>query len=245
MGTFFFSLRGGYPLGMRGTLLLTPILVLLAAGPAAAATAEVVPGRSVIAIVTHKAGMASGMAHEHVIAASNYTTKLEFDPGTPTATRFDFRAQAHDLVVDDPNVREPLFDRLKELGIVSEPFKKITEENRSEVRKSMLGPKQLDAEHFPEISGTILGVEAKPKSDDEFPFLVKIAFEAHGQRVEREIDARFVETEGGYELEAFGELAFTELGVKPYSAFMGAVRNQDAFHLYVRISASSRPRPKP
>jgi hypothetical protein len=129
-----------------------------------------------------------------------------------------------------------LFDRLKELGIVTEPFKKITEENRGEVRKSMLGPKQLDAERFPDIIGKILEVKAKPKGDDAFPFRVKIAFEAHGQRVEREIEARFVEADGGYEFEAFGALAFTELGIKPYSAFMGAVRNQDAFHLYVRLS---------
>ena len=224
---------------MRPHPLSVLLLALLAAMPAAAASVEVVPERSILAVVTHKAGMASGMAHEHVIAAASYTAKLEFDPASPTATRFDFRAPVRDLVVDDPQVREPLFDRLEELGIVSEPFKKITEENRGEVRKAMLGPKQLDAEHFADISGTILEVKRKPKGDDAFPFVVKIAFEAHGQRVEREIEARLAEAEGGYELEAFGEFAFSDFGIRPYSAFLGAVRNQDGFHLYVRLSTKA------
>jgi hypothetical protein len=38
--------------------------------------------------------------------------------------------------------------------------------------------------------------------------------------------------------EALGELRFTEFGIEPYTAALGAVKNADQFHLWVDLVAT-------
>lgn len=230
---------------MCGTMkALTCLLTVALTQVAAAAEYRIVPDESIIAVVTHKAGIAAGLAHDHLIAATGYEADLRFDPADPSATRLEFSLRATDLIVDDPGLRDTWYPRIAELGILSEPFEAIEEDGRKKVRKAMLGKKQLEADRFPEIKGTILVVKPN-ESDAEFPYLVTLAFEAHGTRIEPTLQARWQADIGSVELEAFGTLRFTELGIKPYSAFMGTVRNRDELHLYVRLEAvpamSARP----
>ena len=72
----------------------TALLLAFLAGPAFAAPPEyTVDGtRSLFAVLTHKAGIASGLAHDHLVVAAQATTRLEFDPASPEATRFTFAA---------------------------------------------------------------------------------------------------------------------------------------------------------
>jgi len=213
------------------------LLASLFTTPLLAGSFEIVPEESILAIVTHKAGLASGLAHNHLVAATGYRAELAFDPPSPVDARFEFHAKAADLVIDSPELNPAWYPRLEALGILSEPFKEMSEKDRAKVRETMLGGKQLDAERFPEISGSILGVEPSGDGDAEFPYAVTIAFEAHGRRVEREIRGRFEETDGGVVLEAVGDFRFTDFGIKPYSAFLGTVKNRDEVQLYVRIVA--------
>jgi hypothetical protein len=38
-------------------------------------------------------------------------------------------------------------------------------------------------------------------------------------------------------VEAVGDFAFTDFGIKPYSALFGALGNQDKFHMLVSMKA--------
>ncbi len=220
-------------------LVVCSVMLSLAVTPLPAGSYRVVPEESILSIVTHKAGVAAGLAHNHLVAASDYEAELTFDPASPAATRLEFRARASDLVIDSPELNQAWYPRLESLGVLPEPFEKMTDKDRKKVRETMLGRKQLDAENFPEIAGSILSVEASAEDDADFPYRVNISFEAHGRRVEREIRGRVDETAGGdaVVLEAIGDFRFTDFDIKPYSAFLGTVRNRDGLTLYVRLKA--------
>ena len=51
-----------------------------AAAPALAVEYAVDGGRSVFAVLTHKSGIASGLAHDHLIVAVSPAVTLDFDP---------------------------------------------------------------------------------------------------------------------------------------------------------------------
>jgi len=217
------------------------VLSLLAVPPwVSAAELRVRPEESVLAVVTHKAGFASGLAHNHLVVASGYAVEFALDPGSPAATRFELRARAEDLVVDDPKMQEEWFPRIRELGILDEPFGDVSENDRAKIRDSMLGRKQLDAEAFPELSASLISVrELTPAPvENAFPHRVTVALEVHGRRVEREMAARYAREGGNVSVEAFGLFRFSDLGIKPFSAFLGAVKNQDEFHVYVHVVAA-------
>ena len=216
-------------------------LAALAAGSdLSAAQFRVRPKDSILALITHKAGFASGLAHNHLIAATEYDATLEFDKASIEATRFELHLRCKDLVADDPELRSAWQPRLRELGILDKPFSKVGEKARNKIRNSMLGEKQLDADAFPDISVSTLSVRdtSSDMAEPEFPFLETIALEVHGQRVEREFAARYSLENGELLVEAFGIVRFSDFGIKPFSTFLGAVKNEDEFHMYIRLVAA-------
>ena len=64
-----------------------------------------------------------------------------------------------------------------------------------------------------------------------------MVFEVRGKRAERPARVRYTYREGKLEVEALGEFFFTDFGIKPYSAMLGAVRNRDRFHVYLLLTA--------
>ena len=79
---------------------------------------------------------------------------------------------------------------------------------------------------------------------DGFDWVGEILLEASGGEAVIPISARFEMRGDTLEVEAFGESKFSALGIKPYSAFLGAVKNDDQIHLYLSIRAvAASPRP--
>lgn len=218
-------------------------LAVLAVAPMPCFAAEyrVLPGASDFVVVTHKGGLASGLAHDHVIAAGAYDAALDFDPAAQTSTRFTLELSVEDLVVDDPNIQERAYPRLEQLGVLDSPLSAVSDKDRGKIRKSMLGKSQLDATSFPKIRVTAVGVEEVRNDDDagEFTHEVRVTLEVRGRSVERAARARYTVLDGGIEAEALAEFRFTDFEIKPYSAMLGAVRNKDRFHLYMRLTAKS------
>lgn len=224
---------------MRHRALLSVLLVAAFARGVSAGELRVRPQESILAVVTHKAGFASGLAHDHLVVATGYDLALAFDPESPATTRFELRAPVKDLIVDDSKMQAEWYPRIHELGILDGPFGDVSDGDRGKIRDSMLGPKQLDAESFPELSATLISVRepTPPPAGEAFPWRVTVALEVHGTRVERELEARYGVEGGQVSVEAFGVFRFSELGIKPFSAFLGAVKNQDDFHVYAHIVA--------
>jgi len=226
----------------------TPIVVValaLAALPGAAGSFVVVPEESDLVVVTHKDGFAAKLAHDHTIAASAYDARLEFDPGNPSASRFELTVPVHELTVDDPVVQARISPRLEQLAVRVGPFPEVTEKDRAAIRAAMLGPRQLDAERHATITATadVSRRRAAVSGEaDRFPYLVDLRVEILGRVVERQATARYEYRAGRLEVEAYASFEFTDFGIKPYSAFLGAVRNRNEFHVYVSLTAVAKDR---
>lgn len=214
--------------------------------PEGPAEYTVVQDQSVFAVVTDKGGIAAGKAHRHLVVASTYEVALEFDESDPAATRFHFSTLSTDLVVDDPTHKSRWAARIAELG-VTDDLGEVSESDREKIRKEMLDDDQLDPENHPQITVRVTGVRARDpaagQGDDEpeatasFGYTADVEVTIRDQTVARSVPATYDITNGTLNVEALGEFTFREFGISPYSAFLGAVKVKNEFHMYVRLTA--------
>ncbi len=223
-----------------GALLLTVLGAALGALPAQAGEYTLDPGRSVFAVLTHKAGIGAGLAHDHLIVATKPVVALGFDPQAPEATTFTFTVAVEDLDIDAPAPRAAWKDRFKELGIHSGDLPPVADSDRRKVRAAMLGPSQLDSAKFREIRAEVLAL-ARGEGKEAQGWIVPVRLTIHGQTVERRWPAIWSVTDGVLSAEIVGELRFEEFGIEPYSTMLGAIRNDDRFHLFVSVVARRAP----
>ncbi len=215
-------------------------LLLLAAwaAPLPAAEFAIDPAVSVVTALTHKGGFASGLAHDHLILVPIPSGALAFDPEHPEATRWQGRLAVEALDIDPPAARSRWQGRLRELGALDRDLGPVDEGERRKVRSAALAAGQLDAARFPEIEGEVLGVVPRAGGEGSaFPWSVRFRLTLHGRTVVRDLPAGWRLEGDALTVELLGEYTFSEFGIEPYSAFLGAVRNQDRFHLYAALSA--------
>jgi hypothetical protein len=217
---------------------------VLALAPPVAADQTVDTERSVFALLTHKGGFAQGRAHDHVIVAAEPTAELSWS-GAPAGASFRLSARAADLEVDPPETRDALAGRFEELGLRSGDFQPIDAEQRAKVRETMLGRKQLDAERFPAIGARLLELREEPSTVGAVAMTHRgvVELEAHGETVEVPFAGRVDQEGDTLRIEATGRLRFTDLGIEPYSAFLGAVKNLDEIDLYLLLHARTNTSP--
>lgn len=213
-------------------------LIMLGASLAQGGTHRVAEDGSTFAVVTHKAGLGKGLAHNHLVVASAYDANVRFDPAAPMRTSLEFSTATSDLVADDAELRAAWYPRLEQLSILDQPFGSLSDKNREKIRRSMLAAGQLDAEGHPRIEAKIAGIRKEPArhGDTEFACVADLTLVVRGTSVTRPVAARHFEEDGRTIIEAFGIFHFTDFGIKPYSAFLGAVRNRDDFHVYTRLT---------
>ena len=123
--------------------LLAATLGLVAASSLRAAEFQVDLAHSTFAVLTRKAGVAAGFAHDHLITAPKAAVKLSFDPADPAATRATLDVEVASLEIDPPGPRSRLKARLHELGIGPVDLPSIPASDRKKVREAALGKSQL------------------------------------------------------------------------------------------------------
>lgn len=221
---------------------------LLCAASAQASPWTVDLDRSTFAVLTHKAGIAARLAHDHLVVARNPRCELDFDPAAPETAKLSVSAPVLALEIDATEERAKHQERLTLLGALTEPFKPVDAGDREKIRASMLAPKQLFAERFPEVKAELLALAPRGAGGGAESARVALGWnatvkiEVRGIVVEKSVPVRFEVVEGasGRELHAelLGELRFTEFGIEPYSAVLGAVQVDDLFHLWVDLVAT-------
>ncbi len=223
-----------------GRLLGAGAAGMLLAAAAFPAERTVDPAASLFAVVTHKAGFAAGLGHEHLVAAGGAKARLDFDPAAPLAARFELEAAVADLAFDEPGLKQRHNDRLLALGVLAGPFEEVGENDRAKIRASALSPKQLDQAKFPSLHARLVSVAGKAGKvgSQGMDWEATVELTVRGTSVRAACPARFVaEADGGVTVEAICAFAFTQVGIKPYSAALGAVKNQDTFHLVALLRA--------
>jgi polyisoprenoid-binding protein YceI len=198
---------------------------------------RIVEDETVLAVVVQTTGIASRFAPDHLIYAGAYELTLDFDPDRPEEARFSGQVRVADLVVDEPAMQEELEPRLLELGILDDSYDEMSGEDRESVRASMLAQDQLDVASYPVIE--VEALELHGSGNGEFPWTITGALTVRGERAEVSLQARMEHEDERVQIEAHGPLRFTDLGIDPYSAFLGTVRNRDQFHLYLNLVGES------
>ncbi|MEZ5312952.1 MAG: hypothetical protein R2862_04475 [Thermoanaerobaculia bacterium] len=132
---------------------------------------------------------------------------------------------------------------MREIGFGPAELAPVADSDRQKVRKAMLGESQLDAARFPEIRAELLvrkgggtGRRIRPPGPPAGH---------HPRQDDRARSSRALRSERDWVLaEAWGEPLFST-GIEPYSAVLGAVKNQDRIHLYIRRSSRRPPESAP
>lgn len=203
---------------------------------------EVNASEAAFLVVTKKEGVASGFAHDHLIAAQNFQVSLQAPEGELEKGSFQFVVKATSLSFDDPALQAKHFEALKAIGVQTEPFSSLSESDRAKVKENAFDESQLDAKKFPEIRAEVSGLKKQPTSFKGKTFshsaMVKITIK--GKTIEKQVPANVSLNEKELTVESVGPFLFSEFGIKPYSAMLGAVRNADAFHFYVSFKARAK-----
>jgi len=204
-----------------------------------AASYTIDKSKSIFGIIIHKGGYASALAHNHFIFAQDYEATLTFDPGEPANSRLTLSMPVSGLVNDEPAVSAAWSPRILSLKILSESLPTVSASDRNNIFKDMMSPSQLDPERYPMIHLAVSNLEKKDSlvGEEAFKYQMKVALTVHGQTVEKLVPANIQVVDDVLQAESVGTFAFTDFGIAPFSAFMGAFKNQDVFHAYVKLVA--------
>ena len=190
---------------------------------------------SLVAVVTHKEGLASGLAHEHLVAAPLEAMDLRFDPSKVEGAEVTLVFEVDALSVDDADLQKRWQQSLLDADVLGAPFAELSPKDRRKIRQSMLGPKQLDAVAHPKIR-----IVANDLRADGVEATARLVLEVRGQSVQRVL--RFpwpLVSAGELRVDFIERFGFSEFGIRPYSALLGAIRVADEFDVVVRLVGRS------
>lgn len=216
---------------------------------ASAAEVEIDSEASILAAVTRKEGIAARLAHHHFIVAPASEARLTFDPENPLASTFELRFESDSLEVDPPELQARWYPILEGLGLLESPFADLSEKDRGKIRQAMLGKKQLAAADHPHLGVRLedLVAEASTVGGEQLTHRGTLALEVRGRTVRRPVSARYSLEDGRLQIDAVATFSFTELGIEPYSALLGAIKVADELYLFThlegRVSESAAAEP--
>lgn len=200
-----------------------------------------VNGKSSFAIFTGREGIASGLAHRHVILAQDPTVNLVAvsspDGVIPNSGTADIKITVKNLLVDDANATESIRGLATERGIWSATADRVDSSIREKVTENMLDSSQLDAENFPTITGNGNFSDCQPVSAMSAKCKLALALTLRGVTVSKDVELVLIKDGTGISGQFVAPFKFNEFGIKPYSAMLGAIRVSDEFHLAVILRA--------
>jgi polyisoprenoid-binding protein YceI len=158
-----------------------------------------------IEILVYKAGFLSGLGDNHQIALTHFSGFAELSKTQPWQA--EVTAEAGSLKVVDP---------------------RASASQRREVQATMLGPRQLDVNHFPLI--TLRSLIFTPTGQDTI-WRLKANLTLHG--VTRPVEFSLACHQSGDNLRVQGKkmLRLRDFGIEPYSRALGAVRVKNEFEI--------------
>jgi len=180
--------------------------------------------KSSFVVQVFKAGAASALAHDHVIHATGMYGTVVLDAADKAAATVDITVPTKSLVNDDPVMR-------KRFGVEGE----ITEKDRAAILANMRHPDQLDVEVHPTITFKSTSVQAG--AGTAMTLNGNLTIRGKTKAISMPVDV----TLKGNTIDGKGtiRLKTSDFGIEPYSAFLGAVKNQDQIVLHVRLVATA------
>jgi polyisoprenoid-binding protein YceI len=189
-------------------ILSTLILGTNLAGAQTPNTAASAMQRSAITIHVFKSGLFSGFAHNHIVVAPIAEANIN-----STSLTAQITVAIKEMKVTDPDV---------------------TEKDRAEIQSTMLGPKVLDQEKYPEIRFKSSHIEQTSPQH----YRVVGMLELHGTKHEVTLEV----TGGPEHYHGATKLKQSDYGIKPISLGGGSVKVKDELELEFDVYATANSR---
>lgn len=189
---------------------------------------------SVFALITHKKGLFSSMAHNHFITANPSESKAEKAEDGSWTLAFTFPVEG--LKVDPYAIASAHYPQIESMALLEEAFAELEDKDRKKIRKSMLEKGQLDAKNHAQITANLVSVAAAEQTIGSVTFshVMNVDMTIKGKTQQVSFAANIEESEDGKtRIQALGKSKFSDFGIEPYSAFFGAVANQDTIEFYL------------
>jgi hypothetical protein len=194
--------------------------------------------KSSLTIVTEKEGLASGLAHRHIIAAAKWTSTLDLkvdstgaiEGGTATVS-----IPAAALIVDSPEAAKPIMGLLKEGKIWDSEKDSLSPKNADDVKENMIVESQLYVAKYPLIEGRGTLKSCQKSSASDTICSLDLTVKVRDQSVTKNVAVLIRSENSGQVAEFISRFKFTDFGIKPYTAMLGAIAVSDEFVLATRL----------
>lgn len=197
------------------------------------------PDDSLFAIVTYKTGVAARLAHNHLIAARQFSAQLSADPSLLNEGKFQFKTKVNDLEFDRSDLQKRWFPTIQALGWLSEAFTSQKDSDRDTIREHAFAENQLDASKFTDIEARVEKITDSNSTAGSKKFSKKatVSLTIHGQTVKKDFAANINLQGQELAVEAVADLNFTDFSIQPYRALMGALGNENKFSMLINFRA--------
>ena len=171
------------------------------------------PKTSVVRIYAFRGGRAARLAHNHVLAAPQFTGYFHLPAAGTSAARFDLEFRLDQLEIDNPAHRAALGSAFAS---------KLSPADVEGSRKHMLGEENLQADRFPFVRIHSLAIFG-----DGTKFAAKVQVEMHGQKREMWIPLGVEGLPEHLAVTGSFVLRQTDFGAQPYTVLNGLIAVQD------------------
>lgn len=175
-----------------------------------------------IRLLIHRAGIFSRLGHSHVISVGKLKGMIYVYPD-PGRSRFELEIPLQGLIVDDPRLRREEGDEF-----ASQP----SQADIAGTRSNMLGERVLNANQYPIVTLTGTGL-----SGDGPEFTLALTMMLMGRAVDLRVPLALRLDGDGLEATGAFPLSHSNLGMRPFSTLLGAIRVADAMDFKYRIRA--------
>jgi len=175
-----------------------------------------------IRLLIHRAGAFSWLGHSHVISVGEIDGTIYVHPNLEQS-RFELVIPVQGLVVDDPLLRREEGDEFST---------ELSKQDVDRTRSNMLGKRVLNAEQYP-----IVKLAGTGYRDDKLEFVLELSIELLGSVVELQVPSTLRLDGDVLEVTGALRLSHSDLGMRPFTAMLGALRVADVIDFKYRIRA--------
>ncbi len=175
-----------------------------------------------IRMLIHRAGALSWLGHSHIVSVGQLDGTIHVYPELDQS-RFELVIPVQGLVLDDPRLRHEEGDEFST---------DLSEHDIAGTRRNMLGKRVLNAKQYPIVKLTGTGTR-----DDGPELVLELSIELLGRVVELQVPTTLLLD--GDVLEATGtfRLSHSDLGMRPFTAMLGALRVAEEMDFKYRVRA--------
>lgn len=171
------------------------------------------PAQSKVWIIVDKAGALATFGHRHVIEVGHLEGFASVARGS--GTRANVRFPVASLEVDRPAA-------LERFGI----HEKLSDADRAGTREHMLGPRVLDAKHYPWVDLQIKVADTRTSSRP-----LKAILHLHGKKNSLNLTASLSHPAQTWTVKGRFSIRQSHYGITPYSVMLGALRVKDKIEI--------------